>query len=56
MIDYKGKKKELVFYIYTHTHTHTHTHTRESYKNKKNLWFFLKKIDFFEIIRLFKLK
>jgi hypothetical protein len=52
MIDYKGKKKELVFYIYIHTHTHT----RESYKNKKNLWFFFKKIDIFEIIRLFKLK
>ena len=33
MIDYKGKKKELVFYIYIYTHTHT----RESYKNKKNL-------------------
>ena len=31
MIDYKGKKKELVFYIYIYTHT------RESYKNKKNL-------------------
>ena len=24
MIDYKGKKKELVFYIYIYTHTHTH--------------------------------
>jgi len=31
MIDYKGKKKELVFYIYIYTHT------QESYKNKKNL-------------------
>jgi len=39
MIDYKGKKKELVFYIYTHTHTHTH----ENHIKTKRIFDFFKK-------------
>jgi hypothetical protein len=38
MIDYKGKKKELVFYIYIYTHTH-----ENHIKTKRIFDFFLKK-------------
>jgi hypothetical protein len=40
MIDYKGKKKELVFYIYIYIYTHTH---ENHIKTKRIFDFFLKK-------------
>jgi hypothetical protein len=40
MIDYKGKKKELVFYIYIYIYTHTH---ENHIKTKRIFDFFFKK-------------